>query len=81
MILKDPDSHDFDGDPTSREALRLYLETMCRLRHPEYTTPEQLANAKFDEDYYAIPLLEAKFSRQVKGVGLFKAIKNKFKEK
>lgn len=80
LILKDPDSHDFDGDPVGRETLKIFLETMCKLRHPEYTTQEQLDNAKYDEDYYAIPLLEAKFSRQVKGVGLFKAIKNKLKE-
>ena len=76
LILKDPDSSEFDGDPTTREALRCFLETMAKLRHPDM----DLDSAKNEDDYYAIPLLEATFSRQVKNLNLFKALKNKFKE-
>ena len=80
LELKDPDCGDFEGDPTSKEALRLFLRTMCQLRHPDFTTEEQFENAKNDEDYYLVPLLEAKFSRQVAGTNLWTAIKNKLKE-
>ena len=81
LLLKDPDCGDFDGDPESKEALRLFLRTMCELRHPEFTTEEQFETAKTtDELYYAVPLLEAKFSRQVSGTNLWTAIKNKFKQ-
>lgn len=81
LILKDPDCGDFDSDLETKEALRCFLKTMCKLRHPDYNE-EQLENAKDeDEQYYAIPLLEAKFSRQVQGVGIWKAVKNKFNEK
>lgn len=80
LILKDPDSPEFDGDPVAKKTLKIFLETMAKLRHPEYTTEEDLERAKLDEDYYAIPLLEAVASRQIKNVGIFKMFKNKLKQ-
>lgn len=80
LILKDPDSHEFDGDPVTRKALDTFLKTMAKLRHPEIKTDADLKAAKQYEDYYAIPLLEAAASRQIKNLGIFKAIKNKFKQ-
>lgn len=80
LILKDPNSSDFDGDPIAREALDAFLKTMAKLRHPELKTEEDFAKAKLMDDYYAIPLLEAKFSRQVKNLGLWQTTKNKWKE-
>lgn len=53
---------------------------MAKLRHPEIKTDADLKAAKQYEDYYAIPLLEAAASRQIKNLGIFKAIKNKFKQ-
>ena len=81
LILKDPDSAEFAGDEVSREALRCFLKTMAQLRHPEYKTEKDFENAKNEDDYYAIPLLEAAVSRQIKNLGLWKALKNKAKEK
>lgn len=80
LKLKDPNSREFDGDPVARKTLNLFLRTMAQLRHPEYKTDEDFEKAKEDEDYYYIPLLEAVSSRQIKNLGLWQTVKNKFKQ-
>lgn len=80
LILKDPDSGEFDGDPVAKDFLNTFLRTLAQLRHPELKTEEDFEKAKSEEDYFAIPLLEAVTSRQIKNLGLFKTLKNKWKE-
>lgn len=80
LILKDPNSSEFDGDPIAREALDSFLKTLAKLRHPELKTEADFEKAKLNEDYYMIPLLEAKFSRQIRELGLWKVTKNKWEE-
>lgn len=80
LKLKKPESPEFDGAPVARKTLKIFLETMAKLRHPEYTTEEDLERAKLDEDYYYIPLLEAVASRQFRNLGPIKMIKNKIKQ-
>lgn len=50
---------------------------MAKLRHPELKTEEDFERIKLNEDYYTVPLLEAKFSRQIKNLGLWQVLKNK----
>ena len=76
LKLKDPDSPEFDGDPVARKTLKTFLETMAKLRYPEYS----LEKAKEEEDYYYIPLLEAVSSRQMRNLGPIKMLKNKLKQ-
>ena len=80
LILKDPNSSEFDGDQIARETLDLVLKTLAKLRNPDLKTDEDFEKAKQDPEYYMLPLLEAKASRQIKNLGLWKTIKNKFKE-
>lgn len=87
FLLKDPDSSDFTGSVESREALRLFLETMCQLRRPN-ATPSEIEEMKATEEYYEVPLHEAVWSRQLKGnindngfgKGIIKTIRDKWKE-
>ena len=82
--LKDPNDSDFDGQPEAREALDVWLKTMAELRWPksDFKTEEDWQNTidrmKATGEYYQVPLTEAAFSRQVKGVGLWTTVKNKF---
>lgn len=82
--LKDPDSHDFDGNSAEREALKTWLEIMAQLRWPkseyksEVDRENRIEQAKASGEYYQVPLTEAAFSRQVKGLGFIKTIKNKW---
>ena len=78
-MLKDPDDPDFVGGPKAKRALRLFLDTMFKLRYPD-ATEEDLENAKVEGVYYEVPLLEAKFSRQAKSNGIISAISEKFKQ-
>lgn len=77
--LVDPDSSDFRGSELSRKTLRLYLETMWKIRKPN-STETDIENAKITREYYWVPLTEAVFSRQVKGLGFKNAIISKFKQ-
>ena len=87
LLLKDPDSSDFKGSSASREALKLFLETMCKLRRPNATETE-IEEMKATEEYYEVPLTEAVWSRQMKGnirdegfiKGSIKTIRDKWKE-
>ena len=82
--LKDPNSPDFDGSPESREALDVWLKTMAELRWPksDFRTEQEwesnINRMKASGEYYQVPLTEAAFSRQVKGVGLLQTVKNKW---
>lgn len=82
--LKNPDSHDFDGNPEERTALKTWLEVMAQLRWPKskYKTEidweNEIERKKASGEYYQVPLTEAAFGRQVKGLGFIKTIKNKF---
>jgi hypothetical protein len=78
--LIDPDSSEFKGSATSKKVLRLYLETMDKIRYPNEQTEESIQRRKDTGEYYQVPLTEAVFSRQVKGLGLKKAIINKVEQ-
>lgn len=67
-------------------ALDIFLSTMYKLRYPN-ATEEDIAIAKADKTYYEVPLTEAAFSRQVKGLGdgniflgIKEAVKNKWEQ-
>ena len=77
--LKDPDDPDFKGSETSRKALRMYLDTMYKIRFPNALDID-IEGAKTDGSYYRVPLTEAVFSRQAKSLGVWTAIKNKVNE-
>lgn len=87
FLLKDPDSSDFKGSAASREALRLFLETMQKLRRPNASETD-IDEMKATEEYYEVPLHEAVWSRQIKGnvrdqglwKGIIKTIRDKWKE-
>jgi len=49
--LVDPDSSDFRGSELSRKTLRLYLETMWKIRKPN-STETDIENAKITKEYY-----------------------------
>lgn len=70
LILKDPDSPEFSGDPEAKAVLSLFLRTLAQLRDPKIKTEEDFEAAKQREDYYAIPLLEGTFTRQAKNLNL-----------
>ena len=78
--LVDPDSSDFKGSATSKKVLRLYLETMDKIRHPNEQHEDSIQARKDTGEYYRVPLTEAVFSRQVKGLGLKKALINKVEQ-
>lgn len=77
--LVDPDSSEFRGSELSRKTLRLYLDTMYKIKNPNATEVD-MDNAKITREYYRVPLTEAVFSRQVKGLGFKKAIINKINQ-
>ena len=77
--LMDPDDPDFKGSEISKKALRLYLDTMYKIRFPN-ALDRDIEDAKTDGSYYRVPLTEAVFSRQVKSLGFWKATKNKIAE-
>ena len=79
--LKHPS--EFHG--AEKEAIETWLNVMAELKYREDGQSEEdfqlkVARAKADESYYEVPLTEAAFSRQVTGVGLFKAFKNKVQQ-
>lgn len=85
FLLKDPNDADFNGNEASRKALDTWLKTMAELRYrPLAKTDQDFENlveqAKANLEYYQVPLTEAAFSRQAKGLGLLKAAKNKLDE-
>lgn len=75
--LMDPDDPNFKGSETSRRILRLYLDTMYKIRFPDKLSEASIVSAKASGAYYRVPLTEAVFSRQIKGLGFRKAIRNK----
>ena len=83
FLLKDPECGDFSG--AEKQAIDAWLKTMAelRIRKPNMTDEEfeqKIQEAKADLSYYFVPLTEAAFSRQVKGQGLLKTIKDKWLE-
>lgn len=77
--LMDPDHPDFEGNETVKKTLRLFLDTMYKIRYPNALEAD-IESAKESGDYYRVPLMEAVFSRQAKNLGFFKAVKNKIDE-
>lgn len=73
--LKDPNDPSVAGKPAGK-LIDAWLRTMAKLRWPN-ATEGQIESLKQLGTYYQVPLTEAAFSRQIKGVGLFKAFKNK----
>lgn len=85
FLLKDPNDADFNGNEASKKALDTWLKTMAELRYRPLAKTDQdfenlVAQAKENLEYYQVPLTEAAFSRQAKGLGFFKAAKNKLDE-
>ena len=70
--LMDPDHPDFEGNATVKKTLRLFLDTMYKIRYPG-ALESDIENAKESGDYYRVPLMEAVFSRQAKNLGFFKS--------
>lgn len=89
FILKNPNSHDFDGRPKAKEALTEFINLMYELRHPKPTDPQRLkaweeakkdAWENEDEELFEVPLTEGRFNMQRKSLGWKKAFKNKWDE-
>lgn len=78
--MKDPSLPEFDGDPTSRKALDMFLKTMARLRWGDNIPEADLEEYKRTGKYYEVPLTEAVGSRQLKNVGLIQTLKNKYQQ-
>lgn len=76
--LKDPDHPDFNATPKSKEALRKFLEIVNELRYKG--NANSIENARGNGEYYYVPLLEAKFNRQLRNLGILKTIQNKWQE-
>ena len=66
FILKDPDSPEFKGSATSKEALREFLRAVAELKRPNLTEAD-VEQMKEDGTYYMVPLTEAVWSRELKG--------------
>lgn len=78
--LKDPNSLEMRGaSAVERHALDTFLKTVWSLTHPGASESE-LEMAKANKSYYEVPLTEAVFSRQAKGLGIRSAIRNKWKQ-
>lgn len=77
--LMDPEHKDFEGNETAKKALRMFLDTMYKIRYPDALETD-IENAKETGDYYRVPLMETAFSRQAKNLGFFNAVKNKIAE-
>lgn len=81
--LKDPNNGEFSG--AEKEALDTILKTFAelRIRRPgmsDEAFEAEIERAKEDLTYYQVPLTEAAFSRQVKGQGFWKTVKDKWQE-
>lgn len=79
--LKHPE--EFYG--AEREAIETWLNVMAELKYrqpgmSEEKFQQRVAEAKASEAYYEVPLTEAAFSRQAKGLGIRTAFKNKWNE-
>ena len=84
LILKDPDSPQFKGSATSREALKMFLKIINELKRPNITESE-IESLKLSGEYYEVPLTEAVWSRQVRGnvkdVGLVRGVIKTIRDK
>lgn len=83
--LKNPMSSEFNGTPKARQAMLEFLRIMWKLKHPTNSEEELI----FDEEqalsghlpeYFEVPLTQGRFTTQVKNLGIWNAIKNKFNE-
>lgn len=73
LTLKNPEHPDFEGQPKAKKALTLVLETLAKLR---WDSEAQIEAAKESGAYYELPLMEAKFNRQLKRLGVKDALKH-----
>jgi hypothetical protein len=58
LILKDPDSPQFNGNQTEKEALKMFLKIINELKRPNITESE-IESLKLSGEYYEVPLTEA----------------------
>lgn len=87
LLLKDPESPEFNGSETTRKALDTFLRTIAELKRPNLTDAD-VEQMKATLEYYELPLTEAVWSRQFKGnindnglvKGVVKTIRDKWKE-
>lgn len=61
----------------SKNALKIWLETLAKVRWPN-ATPEDIQTYKESGVYYQVPLTEATFGKQAKSLGVLQAVRNKF---
>ena len=79
LLLKDPESPDFDGQPADRECLREFLEIINELRFGKLNDADKEAY-KSSLQWYELPLTEATGFNQMKSLGFVTAIKNKWQQ-
>lgn len=58
LLLKDPDSPEFDGSELSRKTLRMFLQKIAKLRRPNLTDAD-IEQMKETNEYYEVPLTES----------------------
>ena len=79
FLLKNPNSHDFDGKPKAKAALTEFINVMAKVRG--FTDEQvQLMWDNDDELLFEVPLTEARFGQQVRRLNLKKALKNKWEQ-
>lgn len=79
LLLKDPDSPEFDGSSEDRVALTYILETLNELRFDVKNEADKQA-LKDSMRWYELPLTEGRGVSQIKGLGIVTAAKNKWQE-
>lgn len=79
FLLKDPESNEIKNDPVAHKLVKMLLDNLAKLKNPDMSEAE-LEAYRMTEEYREVPLLEAKISRQVKGLGIKQAFKNKIAE-
>ena len=79
LLLMDPESLDFDGQPADKEALRELLEILNKLRFGEVNDADRAAY-KASGQWYELPLTEATGIAQTRKLGIVTAVKNKWQQ-
>lgn len=80
LHLKDPNDPEIAADPVMKKGLDTFLKTMAKLRWGDDISDADVEYYKATGEYYELPLTEAVASRQIKNLGVTKAIKNKIAE-
>lgn len=79
LLLKDPDSSEFNGSKEDKELLTYILETLNELRFNVKNDADKQA-LKESLQWFEFPLTEATGFNQMKSLGFVTAVKNKWQE-